>query len=231
MKMSSPTEILILKLKDSSETLEGSGPAATTWKDAMNKLLTPDGARRVHWGKVLENPSWVRVFIEWDSLEHCMEFHPTDAFASFAEKTMTVFSDKILVAHAHLEYFHGTACEAFNAPATELLSIFFPADYTDAQAEVFEAGMRRFLQQLMPEAEAARGAAGGWVTEVVPPDPSWPSTNRKTYFLCIGWASVEDHMKARYTQVFKENIHLIREADGFQDLLNMHFHGQEVVQQ
>lgn len=229
--MSPTTEILILKLKDSSEILEGSGTAARTWRNAVDELLTPDGARCVHWGTVLENPSWVRVFIEWDSLEHCMRFHPTDAFASFAEKTMTVFSDKILVAHAQLEDFEATARDAFNAPATELLSIFFPADYTDIQAEVFEAGMRRFLQHLMPEAKAARGAAGGWVTEVLPPDLTWPSTDRKTYFLCIGWESVEDHMKVRSTQAFKDNIHLIRGADGFQDLLNMHFHGQEAVQQ
>lgn len=227
--MSSLIEVVILELKDQSETLEGSGSAATTWKEALDNLLAPEGARRVYWGKVVENPSWVRVFMEWDSHEHRHNFHPTASFAAFAEKSMTLFSEKILIAHTHLMTFHATAREALTAPVTELLSIFLPAEYTAEQVQTFEAGIRQFHENIVPEAKALRAAVGGWVTEDLPPGAAWPSTNRKTYLVCVGWNSAEDHISFSTTDVFKENVGLIVGADGFQDTINMHFHGHEVL--
>lgn len=65
-------------------------------------------------------------------------------------------------------------------------------------------------------AEAYRGSAGGWSVETDVPQSGDAAKKGKVYVAVIGWASVDAHHAFRETKEFKDNIHLLREAEGIQ---------------
>jgi quinol monooxygenase YgiN len=227
--MSPTTEIAILKLKDSTETLEGSSQAASTWQEILDEILSSEGAQRLYWGKAVEDPSLVRLFIEWESLEHHKKVQASEPYAALIEKIDIIFSEVTLVAHSNLKDLQHTARDVFTSPAAELLTVFFPAEYTAAQQEKFEAGMHQLLKNIEGKAKGARAAAAGWGMESDIANLKISGYKGRAFFLCIGWDRVEDHLQFRGTDAYKDNIHFIRDAEDLRDFLNMHFHGKEMV--
>lgn len=227
--MASTTEIVILKLKDSAETLEGNGKGTATWQDIIDEILSQDGAQRLYWGKAIEDASMVRLFVEWNSIDHHKKFEGSEAYKPFVKKVMTVFSEITLMAHSNLKPLQHTTRDVFTSPASELLSVFFSAEYTTAQRDKFEAGMHQFLKNIEGKAKGSRAAAAGWGVEDDITNLKIPGLKGRAFFLFIGWDKVEDHLQFRGTDAYKENIHFIRDAEDLRDFLNMHFHGKEVV--
>jgi hypothetical protein len=142
---------------------------------------------------------------------------------------MSIFSEIVLVAHSNLKAIQHTARDVFTSPAAELLTVFFPAEYTVAQQENFEAGMHQFLKNIEGKAEGARAAAAGWGMESDIANLKILGLKGRAFFLFIGWDRVEDHLQFRGTDAYKDNIHFIRDAEDLRDFLNMHFHGKEMV--
>ena len=40
----------------------------------LNAILDQEGAQRAYWSLEVENPSMLRVFIDWDSVDHHTKF-------------------------------------------------------------------------------------------------------------------------------------------------------------
>jgi len=226
--MAPNTEIAYFKLKDPKETLEGSGEAATTAQEIFDTIIAIDGVQRIYWGKAVEDPSIVRVFIEWESIEHHTKFQTSEAMGPFVQKFMTIFSETTLMAHSNLKDIVNTARDVYTSPASELLTVFFPAGYTTAQQDKFEADIHKLVNNI-GEAKGFRAVAAGWGLEDDIPNLTKPETKGKAFFFLVGWDTIQDHMNVREGDAFKENIHLLRDAEDLQGFLNMHFHGKEVV--
>jgi hypothetical protein len=227
--MAPVTEILIAKLKDSAESLEGSGEGASIWQETIDTIIVQDGVQRLYWGKVVEDASMVRMFIDWETFEHHKSFEASDTYHPFVEKFMSICSEVVLMSHSEIIPLDKTVRDVFTSPATELLSVFFPAEYTAVQQDKYKEGIQQLIKSIEGKAKGARAAAIGWAIEDNLPNLQKPELKGRIFFLFIGWDSVEDHLEFRGTDIFKENIHYVRQVEGMQGLLNMHFHGKEVV--
>jgi hypothetical protein len=229
--MAPTTEIVILKLKDPASSLSDSSPTATLWHSILSTAISQPGAQRLHWGVVIEDPSLVRLFIDWDTLAHHKTFEASEAYAPFVENVLTIFSEITLMAHTDLKDLNGTARDVFTSPASEMLSVFFPTEYTSAQQDTFEKGMYQFLANIEGKAPGSRAAAAGWGFESDIPNLKIEGEKGRAFFLFIGWNKVEDHLAFRGTEAYRENIHFIAGAEVLRGFVNMHMHGREVVSQ
>ena len=87
----------------------------------------------------------------------------------------------------------------------------FPASISaEAQAKAVE-NVGKFLKASEAEYEGFKDAKGGWVVEELD-NEKVEGGKAKAYVMVIGWPDVETHMKYRETQVFKDNIGLLREG-------------------
>lgn len=123
--------------------------------------------------------------------------------------------------HANLAPHPATAALSnINAPATEILTAFFPASYSQADQDKFEQDIKTLVGVIEKNADGYKGSAGGWIVEE--PENEKAGGKSKAYFAAIGWESVEAHLKFREHQAFKDNISLLREAKDFKDLNVVH---------
>lgn len=113
-----------------------------------------------------------------------------------------------------------------NSPATEILLLYFPTDYSQADQDKFEANCQKLLGIVEKNSDKYTASAGGWVIEEL----TIPGTEEKAkaYSAQIGWKSVQDHLDFRSHEAFKENIHLLRGAKDLKKLAVVHYHGNEV---
>lgn len=104
------------------------------------------------------------------------------------------------------------------APVTEVLTLFFPSDLDDAAKEALSQQFEEFKTKALDQAADCRGVAYGWSTENDVPVTGEPGKTGSLLVAFIGWPSVEAHMKFRETEVFKENIGLLR---GMKDIVKL----------
>ena len=67
--MAPVTEIAYLPLKPGSNPSEADSPADSIWKDALNTVKAQPGFQRAYWSLEVENPSILRLFVDWDSID------------------------------------------------------------------------------------------------------------------------------------------------------------------
>jgi len=78
--MAPVTEVVIFSLKPnvSVSGVAGDTTAKAAWEYISNTTLEQPGAQRAYWGMEEENPSTLRLFVDWDSLEHHQDFAKTE---------------------------------------------------------------------------------------------------------------------------------------------------------
>ena len=72
--MAPVTEIAYIPLKAGQNPADANSPAGLLLQDILNAILDQEGARRAYWSLEVENPSALRVFIDWDSVDHHTKF-------------------------------------------------------------------------------------------------------------------------------------------------------------
>ena len=149
-------------------------------------------------------------------------------YKPFVEHFGTITSlDKIQLYHANLEpHPPNQVLGRSTSPATEILLLYFPTDYSKADQDKFESDTKKLLGIVEKNSDKYTASAGGWVVEEL----AIPGTEEKAKAWAgfIGWKSVQDHLDFRFTEVFKENIHLLRGAKDLKKLAVVHYHGNEV---
>lgn len=222
------TEIALLKLKPNTNIKDGH--AKTTWDESLKTILDQPGAQRAYYGITEEDPTMLRLFIDWDSVKHHKEFMSSDVYGPFGEKLMTLLDGIEGLYHSHLTpHPPSKALSQSSSPATELLTVYFPAHYSSHQMSKFQSDMAQLVGAIESNGgDSFTGFAGGWCVEDEVKSPANQEHKGKAYFAAIGWKSVKAHLDFRETEHFKKNIHLLRGADGLLGLHVQHYHGIEV---
>lgn len=68
------TEIAVIGLVPGANIEDPNSSAGTVWQDTLTTVLDQDGAQRAYWGRQVENPSVLHLFVDWDSVEHHHKF-------------------------------------------------------------------------------------------------------------------------------------------------------------
>lgn len=112
------------------------------------------------------------------------------------------------------------------SPATEILLVHFPSNYSEADQKKFEDNVKELIGTIERDSGTYTASAGGWVVEEL----TIPATSEKSkaYLVLLGWQSVEAHLAHRETQSFKDNIHLLRKAKDLKHLQVVHYSGKQV---
>lgn len=87
------------------------------------------------------------------------------------------------------------------APVTEVMTIYFPAEYSLHDQKTYDNGMRKFFEACNAHADGFLSSTGGWVDEVQKIEGG---EEVKAYVALFGWESVNHHLAFRETTHFKE---------------------------
>uniref|UniRef100_L2FF46 Uncharacterized protein n=1 Tax=Colletotrichum fructicola (strain Nara gc5) TaxID=1213859 RepID=L2FF46_COLFN len=100
------------------------------------------------------------------------------------------------------------------APVTEVLTLFFPAELEEPAKEELSKQLEVFKVKALDTSSDFKGIAYGWSKENDVPITSEDGKAGNLLVAFIGWPSVEAHLKFRETEAFRDNIGLLREMKG-----------------
>lgn len=131
----------------------------------------------------------MRLFIDWDSVDAHNTFMASEAYGPFGAKLMSILDSIEGLYHVNMTpHPPSAALGESTSPATELLTAFFPADYSEAQKEKFDAGIQTLLRAVEKDGEGIYTAgAYGWVIEDEVVNPANKEMKGKVFFAAIGW--------------------------------------------
>jgi hypothetical protein len=115
---------------------------------------------------------------------------------------------------AHIE---PSVCPVFadpSAPVVEVLRMFFPGNIDGAAKADVVARWNRFADKVLREPGASGPIAANWTLETNVEVPGQPDKQAVAFVALVAWASIERHMQCRDTQVFTDNIGILRELPG-----------------
>lgn len=127
-----------------------------------------------------------------------------DIYQPFVAKLKPVLGGAISVQHQDMKP-EGGLKAAMNAPVTEVATFYFDGKPPD---DAYESA-KKFIETCEKEAE---GKVSGWAYGITQEEIEKDGVKGYGAVLCIGWESVDAHMEFRKTEVFKENIHLLRQT-------------------
>jgi hypothetical protein len=100
---------------------------------------------------------------------------------------------------------------------------FFSADISRADQDAAEAQFQLFADRALAQCSDVVGVSAGWGVEKDFPVRGGEEGQKGTLFTAlIGWPSIDAHMKFRETDVFKENVGLLRNLGGLVKLTMFH---------
>ena len=72
------TEIAILPLKDGKIPDDANSQPGQALKETLNTLTEQKGFQRAYWGREVENPNVLRLFVDWDTIDDHLSFRKTE---------------------------------------------------------------------------------------------------------------------------------------------------------
>ncbi|KAL2811610.1 hypothetical protein BJX63DRAFT_433283 [Aspergillus granulosus] len=198
--MSGVTEIAFAPLKKDIQLTEpGSDAYNTLTEKALRLIRGWKGCQAIYWGVEIEDPDRLRLFVDWDSVEAHDAANKDPAYLPAVIPIGSVCSGPHTVFHARFRP-HPPSVLA-SAPVTEVMTVYFPADYSLVDQETYDSGMRKFFEACHDHADGFLSSNGGWVDELQEIEGGQSS---KVYVALFGWESVGHHVAFRETTAFKE---------------------------
>ena len=94
--MAPVTEIAYFPLKAGTNVKDVNSQAGQSWANIISTVLDQDGAQRGYFGMEVENPSMLRVFVDWDTVEQHRKFLASEYTRPFPKRSLywlyTLFS-------------------------------------------------------------------------------------------------------------------------------------------
>ncbi|KAH9884702.1 hypothetical protein F4778DRAFT_762304 [Xylariomycetidae sp. FL2044] len=187
------------------------------------------GNQGVRGSRVHEDAGALRVFMDWESLEAHRAFQAReDAYRPFLAKLAGVFASPPSFFHAALSPHPPAVLDNAEgrgeSGVAELIQLYFgPADQDQDQVSAEEAtsrGVQAFIDALAgarPEGFSGQSAAG-WAIEEL----EYGGEMCRCFVVCLGWDSVDAHMRFRDTEAFQKVIPLLRGLAGMKGVQVCH---------
>jgi len=217
--MAPATEIALLPLVPGEYPDDAQSAPGKTLRELVEIILAQKGAQKCYWGREVENPDTLRLFVDWDSVDDHKAFIASDQYKPFFKQFGTLMSGDPTLYHVHFDPHPPTVALIGSSPiATENITIYFPTTYSTEDQKAFVDSLNKFVAVIEKTQDISgyKGSVGGWVEEELTVPGS--SEKAKGYVCLIAWESVEAHLKYRETQDFKDNSHLLR---GAKDLITL----------
>lgn len=145
-------------------------------------------------------------------------------YGPFVKNLSNLFDGKPTIYHvAFNPHPPTTALSETSAPATEVLTMYFPTSISSSDMDAHTSNMEQ-LAKAIQSCDGCKGYSAGWSLEEVP----YNGSKAKVYLAVIGWQSVQHHMNARETQTFKDNAPLLKKDGGNLGLEVCHINAQRV---
>lgn len=139
---------------------------------------------------------------DWDSKKHHEDFIAADHYKPFVTKFKSILSEDPQFHHVDFRP-EGGLKASMGAPVTEVATFYFeggpPDDAYESCAKFMDIGKNEGGLQI-----------SGWSYGITHEEIERDGVKGKGAVLTIGWDSVQAHMDFRQTQVFKDNISLLR---------------------
>jgi len=212
------TEVATLPTKAGSDVLDKSSSESKTYAELLSTVSSQQGFVEIWHGREEETPGTIQWFINWKTLEDHHRFTKSEAYKPFMDTFGTLLSGDPAPDIIHFPFSTtGSASykKTFDAPITEILTMHVATSTASEEAlKTFESNVAKFCDLGLENAEKGSllGWTSGWSVEEVELENCEPKgTKGKKFITAIGWRSLEDHMKYREHQTFKENFHLMRD--------------------
>ncbi|KAL9637211.1 MAG: hypothetical protein Q9164_002338 [Protoblastenia rupestris] len=200
------TELATLPLQTGAEIENPNSPAGKVWTATLDTVSQQPGYQRAYYGRELENPSLLQLFVDWDTYEAHQDFQNDRTYAPFVKHLMTIVDGEIEMRHANFEpHPPSAAVSGTTSPVTEVLTM-----YLEKKDEGFSKKVGQLGEVVLSKADGCRAVSSGWVIEEVEHECLGKGKKGNACVMVIGWESKEKHMEFKETQDFKDNIQLIR---------------------
>jgi len=71
---SNATEIATFAVLPGSNLEDPNSAPGTVWQEILTTVLDQEGAQRAYWGRQVEDPSMMHLFVDWDSVDAHKKF-------------------------------------------------------------------------------------------------------------------------------------------------------------
>ncbi|KAF2738220.1 hypothetical protein EJ04DRAFT_60037 [Polyplosphaeria fusca] len=197
------TEIGIFPLAPGVDLVNGD--TGKKFQDIMKLVASQPGNIATYWGRQVENPDSLHLGVEWESLQHHLDFMQSPEYGPMLEAIQPLISGAPHLYHLYLPEsspFSGPG----SAPVTECIELFFEPSFGTA---AYDANFAKFMEEGTKHATDAQGLSGGWGEE----EHDHPEIGKAKHFgAFVGWPSVEAHMNFRATEVFPEVVKHLRDG-------------------
>lgn len=214
------TELGSHTLKPGVDIMDETNPGGKIIFDAWKAVVDqPTGPWRVYWGVEEENPRTAWGFFDFASVEEHQKFaqeHGADIVKDFEQ--VFVRDSASFTKHVCTQPYPPSA---LRAPVTEIMLAYFPSDLAPEGRTAANLRMAAFADKALAQCEDVVAVNFGWGLETDFPVRGGHETGC-VLVAFIGWPSIDAHMRFRETQVFKDNVGLLRDMEGMIKLAMFH---------
>lgn len=233
--MPSPaTEIATIPLSSEANIEDPSSAANKAWRSFIDTVSAQPGFQLLSWGRQVESPNLVDVFIgkyhfdaswcffselawthvstsEWDSVQSHTDFIENPIYQGFLKNIGTILDGNITLFHLYFashppSSVFGTA----SAGVAEHLAFYFASTISDAERSSWDKTYADFKKVLEQHAKGFKTSIEGWVIEELQHESVEGAA--KAYISVIEWESVDKHVAFRETEEFKKAIGPLRDG-------------------
>lgn len=205
------TEVATLPLSPRATIEDASSSAGKTWKSIVDTILAQEGCQHVYWGRQVETPNTLDLFIDWDSVGSHKKFMAAPTYGPFIDKFSSILDGEITLYHAHFTpHTPSSALSRTPQSTTEYITFYFPSNLSEHDISSWDQVFSKFTQTLTRHADGFIAFASGWVVEELYDEAVMG--NAAVFAAVFEWNSVESHNKYRETKEFKESIIGLRNA-------------------
>ncbi|KAK4555186.1 hypothetical protein LTR86_007482 [Recurvomyces mirabilis] len=188
------TEVVLFPLKAGYKP--DNHEIATPVVDYTNETMSAvSGVRGLYSGLQIEDPSLWQLMCIWDKAQSHFDFQASEVYDPFLKKLFSIVDDTRKVSGVHID-FHGDVLKTFEAPVTEIATLYFdgapPENYYEGAEECCKAWTK-----------AAYGPSD-WALGTTYEDVENDGVQGKAVVLCLGWKSKEQHEVFNKTEIVKE---------------------------
>ncbi|KAL9131655.1 MAG: hypothetical protein Q9217_000466 [Psora testacea] len=204
--MAPVTELATIPLQSGATIEDPDSPAGKIWTATLDTVSQQPGYQRAYYGREIENPALLQLFVDWDSYDAHQDFIKSRIYEPFVKHLMSIVDGEVEMRHASLEpHPPSPAVSGTRSPVTEVLTA-----YVEKKDEGVAENFGQLGQVVLSKADGSKAISAGWVIEEVQHDNFGQGKKGNAYVMLIGWESKEKHMAFRETQDFKDNVHLVR---------------------